>query len=96
VIEVNELQKRRVDRKLQKHLGSLVDKEIALLGWRSSRHRRRARGDRARAGRAAAGEGATCAIYDPCAERTRASMLGRRQLVRSAEEALDGADARCS
>src|SRR6188508_1822477 len=32
VIEVNELQKRRTIGKLQKHLGSLVDKEIALLG----------------------------------------------------------------
>ena len=32
VIEVNELQKRRVIAKLEKHLGRLVDKEIALLG----------------------------------------------------------------
>ena len=32
MIEVNELQKRRVIAKLQKHLGSLVGKEIALLG----------------------------------------------------------------
>ena len=32
VIEVNELQKRRVVQKLQKHLGSLVDKRVALLG----------------------------------------------------------------
>ena len=32
VIEVNELQKRRVMAKLEKHLGSLVGKEIALLG----------------------------------------------------------------
>ncbi len=32
VIEVNELQKRRVIKKLSKHLGSLVDKRIALLG----------------------------------------------------------------
>ena len=32
VIEVNELQKRRVMSKLQKHLGTLVGKEIALLG----------------------------------------------------------------
>jgi UDPglucose 6-dehydrogenase len=32
VIEVNELQKRRVVQKLQKHLGQLRDKTIALLG----------------------------------------------------------------
>ena len=32
MIEVNELQKRRVIGKLEKHLGSLVGKRIALLG----------------------------------------------------------------
>ena len=32
VIEVNELQKRRVIQKLQKHLGKLRDKKVALLG----------------------------------------------------------------
>ena len=32
VIEVNELQKRRVVSKLQKRLGSLVGKRVALLG----------------------------------------------------------------
>ena len=32
MIEVNELQKRRVVSKLKKHLGSLVGKQIALLG----------------------------------------------------------------
>ena len=32
VIEVNELQKRRTISKLKKHLGTLVGKEIALLG----------------------------------------------------------------
>ena len=32
VVEVNELQKRRTIGKLQKHLGSLAGKEIALLG----------------------------------------------------------------
>src|SRR5207248_17315 len=32
VIEVNELQKRRVIAKLEKHLGDLVGREIALLG----------------------------------------------------------------
>ena len=32
MIEVNELQKRRVIGKLQKHLGGLVGKRVALLG----------------------------------------------------------------
>jgi hypothetical protein len=37
VIEVNELQKRRVIGKLQKHLGSLVGKRWRCWGWRSRR-----------------------------------------------------------
>ena len=32
MIEVNELQKRRVVAKLQRHLGSLADRRVALLG----------------------------------------------------------------
>ncbi len=45
VIEVNELQKRRVIGKLQKHLGSLVGKTVALLGLAfKAEHRRHARG----------------------------------------------------
>ena len=52
VIEVNELQKRRVISKLQKHLGSLVGKTVALLGRRlQAGHRRHARGVLARARR---------------------------------------------
>ena len=37
VIEVNELQKRRVVGKLKRHLGSLRGRRIALWGWPSSR-----------------------------------------------------------
>ena len=67
VIEVNELQKRRVISKLQKHLGSLVGKEIALLGARvQAQHRRHARGLLARARRPAAGRRAPA-----CARTTR-------------------------
>ncbi len=53
VIEVNELQKRRVIGKLHKHLGGLVGKRVALLGSRvQAEHRRHARGVFARALRA--------------------------------------------
>ena len=56
VIEVNELQKRRVMAKLEKHLGSLVGKEIGAARPRlQAEHRRHARGLLARALRAAAG-----------------------------------------
>ena len=59
VIEVNELQKRRVIGKLERHLGSLRGKKVALLGpgvqARDGRHARgaepRARGAPARGGR---------------------------------------------
>ena len=58
VIEVNELQKRRVVGKLQKHLGSLVGKRVALLGLAfKPRHRRHARGLEPGAGGAAGGGG---------------------------------------
>ena len=56
VIEVNELQKRRVISKLQKHLGSLVGKnDHAARPGVQAQHRRHARGVLARAQRAAAG-----------------------------------------
>ena len=67
VIEVNELQKRRVVNKLKKHLGSLVGKKIALLGLAfKPQHRRHARGLERRARRAASGRG-----RDACAPTTR-------------------------
>ena len=56
VIEVNELQKRRVVQKLQKHLGKLRGKKIALLGLAfKAGHGRHARGAVARARVALAG-----------------------------------------
>ena len=56
VIEVNELQKRRVIGKLQKHLGSLVGKtDRAARAGVQGQHRRHARGVLARARGTAAG-----------------------------------------
>ncbi len=85
VIEVNELQKRRVVQKLQKHLGSLVGKRVALLGLAfKPQHRRHARGLEPGAGGAAAGRGgrggrlrpgrgrarpASCSTASSCATR---------------------------
>ena len=58
VIEVNELQKRRVVQKLQDHLGGLRGKTVALLGLSfKPRHRRHARGAVDRPRLAAAGRG---------------------------------------
>ena len=70
VIEVNELQKRRVIGKLQKHLGSLVGKHDRAARARvQAQHRRHARGVVARAQRAAAGRRARRSrAYDPIAE----------------------------
>ena len=95
VIEVNELQKRRTIGKLQKHLGSLVDREIALLGAGvQAAHRRRARGDRARAGPPPAGRGRDGAGLRPGRARAaRTSCWRRGDACKSAEEALEGADA---
>src|SRR5918995_389129 len=66
VIEVNELQKRRVIAKLQKHLGPLADKRIALLGlaFKPDTDDMREAASLVLAGRLE-GEGATVVAYDP-------------------------------
>ena len=80
VIEVNELQKRRVVGKLQKHLGSLVGKRIALLGlaFKPDTDDMREASSLVLAARLQ-GEGAEVVAYDPVAgERAaRAARLGR-------------------
>src|SRR5205085_12150683 len=69
VIEVNELQKRRVVAKLQKHLGSLVGKTIALLGlaFKPNTDDMREASSLVLAARLQA-EGAHVRAYDPVAE----------------------------
>ena len=58
VVEVNELQKRRTISKLQKHLGSLAGKEVALLGrGLQAGHGRHPRGHQPGARRATRGRG---------------------------------------
>jgi UDPglucose 6-dehydrogenase len=94
VVEVNELQKRRTISKLQKHLGPLPGKEIALLGvaFKPNTDDVREATSLVLAGRLA-GEGANVRAYDPVAGRKAEDMLAGAQVVESALEAVDGADA---
>jgi UDPglucose 6-dehydrogenase len=94
VIEVNELQKRRTIGKLQKHLGSLVGKEVALLGvaFKPNTDDIREATSLVLSGRLQ-GEGANVRVYDPVAARRAGEMLGGARICESALEAVDGADA---
>jgi UDPglucose 6-dehydrogenase len=94
VTEVNELQKRRTIGKLQKHLGSLVGKRIALLGiaFKPDTDDIRDATSLVLAARLH-GEGAHVSAYDPvAAERARELLVGT-ELCDSALDAVDGADA---
>jgi UDPglucose 6-dehydrogenase len=93
VIEVNELQKRRTIGKLQKHLGSLVGKEIALLGvaFKPDTDDVREATSLVLSARLQ-GEGAHVRVYDPVAAESAREMLGGATIASSAQEALDGAD----
>jgi UDPglucose 6-dehydrogenase len=94
VIEVNELQKRRTIGKLQKHLGSLVGKEVALLGvaFKPDTDDIREATSLVLSGRLQ-GEGAHVRVYDPVAAHSANSMLGGARICESALDAIDGADA---
>jgi UDPglucose 6-dehydrogenase len=94
VVEVNELQKRRTISKLQKHLGPLPGKEIALLGvaFKPNTDDVREATSLVLAGRLA-GEGANVRAFDPVAGHKAADMLAGARIADSAMEAIDGADA---
>ena len=94
VIEVNDLQKRRAVGKLQKYLGPLVGKEIALLGlaFKPDTDDVREATSLVLAARLQ-GEGANVRVYDPVAAESAAHMLGGSRICDSALEALDGAHA---
>jgi UDPglucose 6-dehydrogenase len=94
VIEVNELQKRRVVGKLQKHLGSLLDRRIALLGlaFKPNTDDIREASSLVLASRLV-GEGAKVVAYDPVAVDRAREMLDSVELADSALAALEGADA---
>jgi UDPglucose 6-dehydrogenase len=93
VIEVNELQKRRVVGKLQKNLGSLFGKEIALLGlaFKPNTDDIREATALVLAARLQS-EGAHVRVYDPVAMDRASELLGGAALCDSALDALDGAD----
>jgi UDPglucose 6-dehydrogenase len=92
VIEVNELQKRRTIGKLQKHLGSLVGKEIALLGisFKPQTDDIREATALVLSARLAA-EGAHVRAFDPVAGERARGLLGGADVTGTAIEALDGA-----
>jgi UDPglucose 6-dehydrogenase len=94
VIEVNELQKRRTVGKLQKHLGSLVGKEVALLGvaFKPNTDDIREATSLVLSGRLQ-GEGSSVRVYDPVAAQRVDGILGGARICATALEAVDGADA---
>src|SRR4051795_6628007 len=94
VVEVNELQKRRTISKLQKHLGTLPGKEIALLGvaFKPNTDDVREATSLVLAGRLA-GEGANVRVYDPVVGDRAEHMLAGAQIAESALDAVNGADA---
>jgi len=94
VIEVNELQKRRVVGKLQKHLGSLVGKRIALLGlaFKANTDDMREASSLVLAARLQA-DGATVTAYDPIAAVQARELMTGVEFASGALEALEGTDA---
>jgi UDPglucose 6-dehydrogenase len=94
VIEVNELQKRRVIAKLQKHLGSLVGRRVALLGlaFKANTDDMREASSLVLAARLQ-GEGAHVRAYDPIAEDEARKRMTGVEFADSALGAVDGADA---
>jgi UDPglucose 6-dehydrogenase len=87
VIEVNELQKRRVIGKLQKHLGELVGRRIALLGlaFKPNTDDMREASSLVLSARLQAA-GAEVSVYDPIAESEARELIHG---VRFATDALD-------
>ena len=94
VIEVNELQKRRVIGKLQKHLGSLVGRRVALLGlaFKANTDDMREASSLVLSARLLA-DGATVRAYDPVAEDEARKLMSGIEYADSALSALEGADA---
>ena len=94
VIEVNELQKRRVIGKLRRHLGPLEGRVVALLGlaFKPGTDDMREASSAVLAGRLLA-EGATVRGYDPVAIEAARARLNAVDLYEDAEACVRGADA---
>lgn len=94
VIEVNELQKRRVVSKLTKHLGSLVGRRVALLGlaFKPETDDMREASSLVLSARLR-GEGAEVVAFDPVAMDNARSLLPGVEMKNTALSALENADA---
>jgi UDPglucose 6-dehydrogenase len=94
VIEVNELQKRRVVSKLQRHLGELTGKRVALLGlaFKPNTDDMRGASSLVLAARLQA-EGAHVRAYDPIAEVQARTLMPQLDYAPGAMDALADADA---
>jgi UDPglucose 6-dehydrogenase len=94
VIEVNELQKRRVIGKLHKHLGGLVGKRIALFGlaFKPNTDDMREASSLVLSARLNA-DGADVIAYDPVAEEQARALVSGISFADSALDAAHGADA---
>ncbi len=94
VIQVNDLQKRRVIGKLQRHLGPLAGKRVALLGlaFKPNTDDMREASSLVLAARLQA-DGAQIAAYDPVAEEQARPLLSGIEFAQGPIDALRGADA---
>jgi UDPglucose 6-dehydrogenase len=94
VIAVNDLQKRRVIGKLQRHLGSLAGKRIALLGlaFKPNTDDMREASSLVLSARLNA-DGASVSAYDPVAEEQARKLVAGIDFAGSPLAALEDADA---
>ncbi len=94
VIEVNELQKRRVIAKLEKHLGSLVGRNVALLGlaFKPNTDDMREATSLVLSARLQAA-GANVRAYDPVAEDEARKLMPHLDFADDALSAVAGSDA---
>jgi UDPglucose 6-dehydrogenase len=94
VIEVNELQKRRVISKLQKHLGSLVGTTVCLLGlaFKPNTDDMREASSLVLSARLQA-DGANVRVFDPIAEQEARTLIRGVYFATDALDAVSGADA---
>src|SRR6478752_10368782 len=94
VIEVNDLQKRRVIGKLQRHLGGLAGKRVALLGlaFKPNTDDMREASSLVLSARLNA-DGASVSAYDPVAEAQARKLVSGIDFADSPLSAVRGADA---
>src|SRR3954449_9613451 len=94
VLEVNDLQKRKVIQKLQKHLGSLVGKKIALLGlaFKPNTDDMREASSLVLSARLQS-DGATVSAFDPVAEEEARKLIHGVEFATSPVDCVRDADA---